>query len=348
MAEYKPMRLTSEPASIPQIVAHIQKQLTEEDPDYKPLKQWMQPASIPQIVSHIQKYLEDNPIPYGDELGEAIEKYLREHPDVLQVPVVVGATSSTDGSEGLVPQPLAGDQTKVLFGDGTFKEIEIPEVNVMEGATSETDGESGLVPQPLAGDQTKVLYGDGTFKTIPTPEPPSVMEGATSETDGESGLVPQPLAGDQTKVLYGDGTFKTIPTPEPPSVMEGATASTDGESGLVPKPLAGDHNKRLAGNGTWVQNYDAFTTSILTTDWSNSGTSWEDSTPTNMGEPSINPYTATISATCADGDDIKISAYTQSACSAPLWVYVGTNQVIIQTSAVPKATVDINGIILHK
>ena len=174
------------------------------------------------------------------------------------------------------------------------------------------------------------------------------MEGATSETDGESGLVPQPLAGDQTKVLYGDGTFKTIPTPEPPSVMEGATASTDGESGLVPKPLAGDHNKRLAGNGTWVQNYDAFTTSILTTDWSNSGTSWEDSTPTNMGEPSINPYTATISATCADGDDIKISAYTQSACSAPLWVYVGTNQVIIQTSAVPKATVDINGIILHK
>ena len=30
-----------------------------------------------------------------------------------------GATASTDGTKGIVPAPLAGDQNKVLFGDGT-------------------------------------------------------------------------------------------------------------------------------------------------------------------------------------------------------------------------------------
>ena len=33
---------------------------------------------------------------------------------------VTGATSSTDGESGLVPQPLAGDEKKCLMGDGTY------------------------------------------------------------------------------------------------------------------------------------------------------------------------------------------------------------------------------------
>lgn len=34
-----------------------------------------------------------------------------------------GATEDTDGAAGLVPKPLMGDNDKVLFGDGTFKEV---------------------------------------------------------------------------------------------------------------------------------------------------------------------------------------------------------------------------------
>ena len=34
-----------------------------------------------------------------------------------------GATASTDGSIGLVPQPVAGEQNKVLFGDADWKEL---------------------------------------------------------------------------------------------------------------------------------------------------------------------------------------------------------------------------------
>ena len=34
-----------------------------------------------------------------------------------------GATSTTDGAGGTVPQPVAGDQDKFLRGDGTWAEV---------------------------------------------------------------------------------------------------------------------------------------------------------------------------------------------------------------------------------
>lgn len=35
--------------------------------EYKPLIEALEPASIPQIVAHIQEYLEENPIPDPSE-----------------------------------------------------------------------------------------------------------------------------------------------------------------------------------------------------------------------------------------------------------------------------------------
>ena len=35
----------------------------------------------------------------------------------------VGATASTDGTQGLVPAPVAGDQTKFLSADGTWQTV---------------------------------------------------------------------------------------------------------------------------------------------------------------------------------------------------------------------------------
>ncbi len=40
---------------------------------------------------------------------------------VATVPVMIGATGGTDGTIGLVPQPVAGDEDKVLHGDSTYK-----------------------------------------------------------------------------------------------------------------------------------------------------------------------------------------------------------------------------------
>lgn len=42
---------------------------------------------------------------------------------VANIPKMTGATSSTHGAVGVVPQPLSGEQAKFLFGDGTWDSI---------------------------------------------------------------------------------------------------------------------------------------------------------------------------------------------------------------------------------
>lgn len=43
--------------------------------------------------------------------------------EALQVPVMTGATATSDGISGLVPVPTAGDQLKFLRGDGTWAAV---------------------------------------------------------------------------------------------------------------------------------------------------------------------------------------------------------------------------------
>ena len=62
---------------------------------YKPLFMYVAPASIPQIVAHIQKYLEENPILSDPEaIAEAISEYIAEHPELIAVASVNGKTGS--------------------------------------------------------------------------------------------------------------------------------------------------------------------------------------------------------------------------------------------------------------
>ena len=41
----------------------------------------------------------------------------------VAIPTMTGASSSTNGSEGLVPAPAAGDQNKYFKADGTWEAI---------------------------------------------------------------------------------------------------------------------------------------------------------------------------------------------------------------------------------
>lgn len=50
--------------------------------------------------------------------------------------IFVGATSAAPGSKGLVPQPQAGDQEKVLHGDGTWKDTTAKLVEMSYGERS--------------------------------------------------------------------------------------------------------------------------------------------------------------------------------------------------------------------
>lgn len=62
---------------------------------YKPLFMYLTPASIPQVVAHIQKYLADNPIISDpDAIAEAIREYIEEHPEIIAVASVNGKTGN--------------------------------------------------------------------------------------------------------------------------------------------------------------------------------------------------------------------------------------------------------------
>lgn len=69
---------------------------------------------------------------------------------------MTGATATIDGAHGLAPQPRAGDQNKVLYGDATYKEIPI-----FQGISGSIASVSGLVPP--ATDPDLVLKGNGTW-----------------------------------------------------------------------------------------------------------------------------------------------------------------------------------------
>lgn len=62
---------------------------------YKPLFMYVAPASIPQIVAHIQKYLEENPIISDPEaIAAVISDYIEEHPELIAVASVNGKTGA--------------------------------------------------------------------------------------------------------------------------------------------------------------------------------------------------------------------------------------------------------------
>lgn len=78
-----------------------------------------------------------------------------------------GATTSADGTHGLVPAPANGAANRYLRSDGTWQVP--PDNNTtysnMTAATASAAGKAGLVPAPAAGKQGQFLRGDGTWAT---------------------------------------------------------------------------------------------------------------------------------------------------------------------------------------
>lgn len=62
---------------------------------YTPFFVYLTPASIPQVVAHIQKYLSENPIISDEEtIAELISAYIAAHPELLAVSSVNGKTGT--------------------------------------------------------------------------------------------------------------------------------------------------------------------------------------------------------------------------------------------------------------
>ena len=189
-----------------------------------------------------------------------------------------GATSLADGTAGLVPAPLAGDETKFLSGNGQWTTVSQYSLPI---ASANDLGGIKVGNNLTINSTTGVLDATDTTYTHFT--------GATASTDGVQGLVPGPLAGDEDKYLKADGTWATVQAgatytagshisidqnneiSATYSDFVGSDGVNNGVEGLVPAPNFDDVNKYLKGDGTWAEiatpTIEYYTTEELNTLW---------------------------------------------------------------------------------
>lgn len=114
--------------------------------------------------------------------------------------VFTGADAGTAGTSGIVPAPAAGDNTKFLAGDGTWKTVSIYSLPIASDTTL-----GGI----KVGTNLTIDAGTGVLSATDTTY--SNFVGATSGVAGSAGLVPAPTTSDPDKFLKGDGTWGTPP-----------------------------------------------------------------------------------------------------------------------------------------
>lgn len=122
-----------------------------------------------------------------------------------------GATASTDGEQGLVPGPLAGDEGKFLAGDGTWQDV--PGANYTAGdgidiTNDEISVDDTYVQRKLTAGSNIQINGTTISATDTTY---SDFVGTDGQTAGAAGLVPAPAITDEGEFLKADGTWATPP-----------------------------------------------------------------------------------------------------------------------------------------
>jgi len=181
-----------------------------------------------------------------------------------------GATASTDGVQGLVPGPLAGDEGKFLQGDGTWgtptdttytagTNVQISNQNVISATdTTYTAGTNVQISSGNVISATDTTYSNFT--------------GTDGTAVGTAGLVPAPATTDAGKFLKADGTWTTVPagttytagtninisqqnvisaTDTTYSTFTGTDGLSAGSDGLVPGPETYEADMYLKSDGTW-------------------------------------------------------------------------------------------------
>ena len=205
---------------------------------------------------------------------------------------MAGATSGAAGTSGLVPAPAAGDNTKALYGDGTWK---LPGMTILKYGTS-TYAEalaayqanniiytraSSNASNPGTGDQLRMAFlAYVNNEATPTEFEFQYYRSVATHSDSTQGdevfiyKLKQATGWEFTKrnayskvavdssltKTYSSGTI-TLKA----NAMTGASSGTAGTAGYVPQPAAGDDVKYLKGDGTWAALPSA--NNINSTDW---------------------------------------------------------------------------------
>lgn len=216
-----------------------------------------------------------------------------------------GATSSTAGAEGLVPAPAAGDDTKYLSGDGTWKTINASSVTVFynnyDYDSTDTLYSDSALTTAVTGGYVETAFSRGKvivcykrhqgdvyvevtsiehFRWVPECLYIGMaMEIGAYSTDyfyyddrytttcsRRTTKLQQPLiAGANISIIMGPNGPTISATDTTYSVFTGATSSVAGSAGLVPAPTTSDPDKFLKGDGTWGA---VTTNALLIKEWS--------------------------------------------------------------------------------
>ncbi len=256
-----------------------------------------------------------------------------------------GATSSVAGSNGLVPGPAAGDQEKVLHGDGTWKDTTAKLVEMSYGesnawakflaaynAGSIVYCRASSNADPSSGAKTrKAFMAYVNNETNPTSVEFQYVRSVSSKTDSQQGdqvfvytlkntsggqwsvasrnMSPKiNVSGPITKT-FSNGANATITIGA--DAMTGATAGAAGAAGVVPKPVAGDQDKFLKGDGTWAAPATATASDYLSF---SSGITVNDLTATKFG-PIVKVH-YDIGATLVAGENVVGTATSKVAADA--------------------------------
>ena len=79
----------------------------------------------------------------------------------VTVDTMTGASSATAGSAGLVPAPAAGDEKKVLTGDGNWTELNIPDTTDLENQVSTLiSGDTNKSVRDIAAEEVTKIVAD--------------------------------------------------------------------------------------------------------------------------------------------------------------------------------------------
>lgn len=133
--------------------------------------------------------------------------------------VMTGATASVAGAKGAVPQPIAGDDTRFLRGDGTWVAsgsvtsvaLALPSFITVSGSPVTS---TGTLTGTLANQSANTFFAGPSVGSAAAPTfrimaaaDMIVMVGATGANPGTRGAVPAPATGDNTRFLKGNATW---------------------------------------------------------------------------------------------------------------------------------------------
>ena len=99
--------------------------------------------------------------------------------------VMSGAAAGADGTSGLVPAPAAGDQDKVLKGEGSWGEVSLASMGVTASAAelNHVDGVTGNIQEQLNGK----LSTNGKAASATTADSAGNVTGTVAVANGGTG-----------------------------------------------------------------------------------------------------------------------------------------------------------------